>query len=294
MKRLIVMSVAVVAGLLWSASPAAAADLECNGTYSGTFDDVVVPENGVCNLNSSTVTDDVKVKRNGYFEAHDTSVADNVRGKRAQTIYMVDSNVGGDVKAKKTAQVLLFSMTIDGDVKIKRATDKVNVCGVRIVDGDLKVVRSGTDLLIGDPQAVECPGNLIEDGDVEISDNWTDVELVVRGNSVPRGDLTVKGNDGPSDKFVQDNTGGRTLRCKHNEAPFVGTPNAGFNRYKGQCSGTVEPGGGHHGDGEARDCDRRGEHGDDHGYDRHGDGDHGDSGDHGDRDYGDREHRYDD
>ena len=29
---------------LVSASPAAAADLECNGTYSGTFDDVVVPE----------------------------------------------------------------------------------------------------------------------------------------------------------------------------------------------------------------------------------------------------------
>ena len=218
----------------------------------------------------------MKVKRNGYFEAHDTSVADNVRGKRAQTIYMVDSNVGGDVKAKKTAQVLLFSMTIDGDVKIKRATDKVNVCGVRIVDGDLKVVRSGTDLLIGDPQAVECPGNLIENGDVEISDNWTDVELVVRGNSVPRGDLTVEGERRSLGQVRPGQHGWPDARCKHNEAPFIGTPNSGFNRYKGQCSRPVEPGGGHHGDGEARDCDRRGEHGDDRGYDRHGDGDHGD------------------
>jgi hypothetical protein len=280
MKRFVVVSVAMLAGLLWSASPAAAADLECNGTFSGTFDDVVVPENGVCFLNSSTVTDDIKVKRNGYLEARDTSVADNVRGKKAQTIYMVDSNVGGDVKAKKTAQVFLFSMTIDGDVRVKHAKDKVNICGVRIVDGDLKVARSGTDLLIGDPQAVDCPGNLIENGDVEVSDNWTDVELVVRGNGIPRGDVTVDENEGPSDKFVQDNTGGKTLRCKHNEQPFVGTPNSGFKRYKGQCSGTVQVGGEHHGDDDGDhhrgDCDRR----EDDGY-----GDHGDDP----RSYGDRE-----
>src|SRR5258705_13823330 len=108
MKRFFVMSVAVLAALLWSASPAAAADLECNGTYSGTFDDVVVPKDGVCNLNASTVNGGVKVKRNGYFEAHGTSVADDVRGKKAQTIFMVDSTVGGDIKSKKTAQVFLF------------------------------------------------------------------------------------------------------------------------------------------------------------------------------------------
>jgi hypothetical protein len=285
MKRLFVMSVAVLAGLLWSASPAAAADLDCNGTYSGTFDDVVVPEDGVCVLNSSTVTDDVKVKRNGYFEARNTSVADNVRGKRAQTIYMVDSTVGGDVKAKKTAQVLLFSMTVDGDVKVKRANDKVNICGVRITDGDLKVVRSGPDILVGDPLAVDCPGNSIENGDVDVSYNWTDVELVVRGNGIPRGNLTVSRNQGPSEKFVQDNTGGHKLRCKGNEQPFVGTPNTGFQGYKGQCSSTTGQQGGdgdghHHGDCDRRGHEHRGDHSDDH--------------EDGDRHYGDRRELDDD
>ena len=190
----------------------------------GTFDDVVVPEDGVCILNSSEVTDDVKVKRNGYFEAHGTSVGDDVRGKRAQTIFMVDSTVGGGIKAKKTAQVFLFGMTVDGDVKVKRASDKVNVCGVNVVNGDLSVIRSGTDILVGDPLAVDCPGNLVQNGDVDVSDNYTDVELVVRGNGIPRGDLTVDDNSGPSDKFVQSNTGGRRSAARATASRSWGCP----------------------------------------------------------------------
>ena len=242
MKRFFVMSALVLGGLLWSASPAAAADLECNGTYTSVvIDDVVVPENGVCTLNNSEVRDDVKVKRNAYFEARNTTVGDDVRAKRAQTVFLVDATVGGDVKAKRTAQVFLFSTTVQGDVKVKRASDKVNICDVTIFDGDLKVTRSGTDLLIGDPQAVDCSGNLIKNGDVEVSDNWTDVELVVRGNNIPRGDLTVEENEGPSDKLVQDNAGGRTLSCKDNEPPFVGTPNTGFKRSRASAPDATPP-----------------------------------------------------
>ena len=38
MKKVLLPSVALLVGLLASASPAAASNLECNGTFSGTFD----------------------------------------------------------------------------------------------------------------------------------------------------------------------------------------------------------------------------------------------------------------
>ena len=36
------------------------------------------------------------------------------------------------------------------------------------------------------------------------------------------GSMYVLDNDGPSDKSVEGNTGGRSLVCKGNDAPFVG------------------------------------------------------------------------
>ena len=47
--------------------------------------------------------------------------------------------------------------------------------------------------------------------------------------------MYVLDNAGPSDKFVQNNTGGKTLRCTGNQAPFVGAPNPGWQQYQGQC-----------------------------------------------------------
>ncbi len=100
----------------------------------------------------------------------------------------------------------------------------VQVCGTTIERGDLDIERSGTDLLVGDPQAVDCAGNTVSQGDVEIERNFTDVEFVVRGNTIA-GDLQVNRNTGPVEKFVEDNVGGDELECERNEEPFTASNN---------------------------------------------------------------------
>jgi hypothetical protein len=210
---------------------------ECNGTATGLTikGDLSVPSNATCSLTDSTVRGDVKVRGGGYFQATNTTVRGDVKAKRAQTI-LIDggSTVKGNVEADRTSQIFLFESTVYGGVDVWRADDKVNVCGMT-VQGDINVEHSGRDILIGDPLAVGCAGNLVKRGDISVEDNFTDVELIVRGNTIKRGDLEVKRNGGPSDKFVQDNVGGDLLACKGNSPLFTASGNTGWHKKTGQC-----------------------------------------------------------
>jgi hypothetical protein len=209
----------------------------CNGAYAAVTinSDVVVPPNGVCALNGSTVNGSVEVLKNAYFESVITTVKEDVEGHRAQTIYVHDnSSVGGDLVSSRTAQMFVFDSTIGGGIGVDRSTDKVNVCGNTVNGAGIGVVRSGRDILVGDPD-VGCGGNTVSKGNVLIAHSNTDVELVVRGNSVPNGSMFVLDNKGPSDKFVQANNGGETLKCKGNESPFVGGPNGTWQSKQRQC-----------------------------------------------------------
>ena len=69
-----------------------------------------------------------------------------------------------------------------------------------------------------------------------LEDNSTDVELVVRGNTVRRGDLVLRRNGGPSAKTVQGNTGRARLLCSGNAAPFAAVANTGWATALGQCA----------------------------------------------------------
>jgi hypothetical protein len=235
MKSLVVLSIAVLS-VLAATSTAGAADYTCNGTLTGvTLKTVVVPNNGACTLVGSTVKGDVKVLANAYFEANATSIQGNVKGDQALTIYLHDgSTVGKSVKANKTAQVFLYDGSVHGSVQVQSYTGsgQVQVCGMT-VDGNVKVQKTGTDILVGDVAAA-CGGNTI-DGNVDVTNNVTDVELVVSDNTI-NGKLTVSKNTGLADKLVQLNTGGKKLMCLSNAAPFVGSPNSGFEDADGQCS----------------------------------------------------------
>lgn len=213
---------------------------ECNGTLTGQTipDDLVVPDNGTCTIVNSTVGDDVKVGKNAYFQATGSQIAGHVEGNRSQTIFVdTGSTVGDGVEANRTAQLFVFNSTVTGEVEAWRSTDKVQLCG-NTIDGLVHIHRSGTDILVGDPLAQDCAGNTILGGnDVKVHDNFTDVELVVRGNTLQGGDLEVEDNSGPAEKFVQNNTGnGGDLECSGNEDPFTGTPNSGFANAEGQCA----------------------------------------------------------
>jgi hypothetical protein len=212
----------------------------CNGTLTGQTipGDLIVPEDGACTLVSSSVGDDVRIGRNAYFEASGSQIADGVEGNHAQTIYLHSGTTAGDVEANRTAQVFIFDSTVNGSVEAWRSSQAVQICGDTI-DGRVAVHDSGTDILIGDPQAVGCAGNTIKNGhSMRVEENTNDGpggEFVVRGNTFDGGDLRVSENSGPFPKFVQDNTGGDDLVCFGNEEPFTASGNT-FASKHGQCS----------------------------------------------------------
>jgi hypothetical protein len=98
------------------------------------------------------------------------------------------------------------------------------------------VFRSSRDILIGDPLAEHCAGNSVTRGSISVSQNSTDVEFVIRGNTVQSGSLYVVDNGGSSSKLVQNNKSGRRLTCTGNSGSFLGTSNRGFQSYTGQCA----------------------------------------------------------
>ncbi len=237
MRKLFVFAAAALT-LLAISSPAAASSTTCNGTFTGaTFtDDIVVPEDGSCTIIDSTVGDDVLVGKNAYFESKNSQIGDDVEANNSLTIFIdAGTTVGGRVEANRTAKVFIFNSTIDGRIEIWRTTEKVNICGNQ-VGGRVQVQKSGTDILIGDPQAIGCAGNTVADGDVKVHGNFTDVEFVIRGNTVKEGGMEVFNNRGPVEKFVQDNVGDDELDCFGNEEPFTSSGNTGFEEQEGQCA----------------------------------------------------------
>jgi hypothetical protein len=212
--------------------------VQCNGTFTGVTirSDVVVPPNKSCTLINSTVKGGVEVQKNAFFQASNTTITEDVEGDQALTVFINQgSRVGGNVVTNRTAQVFVFDSTVGGGIGVAYSTDRVNICGNTVNGAGIGVVRSGRDIIVGDPLTVDCAGNSVPRGSVLIAQNNTDVELVVRGNSIPNGNLYVLDNKGPSDKFVQSNTGGKTIKCTGNDAPFVGAPNPGWQNYQGQC-----------------------------------------------------------
>jgi hypothetical protein len=211
----------------------------CKRSVTGTTlqRDLIVPAGGVCVLTRVTVRGDVTVRAGGFLQATRTTVRGDARGRRAQTLFFDGgSKVYGNVVGDRTDQVFLFGSSVEGRIDVRRASGKVNVCG-NSVRGDIRISkRSGPDILVGDPLAVGCPGNVVKRGDILLEDNSTDVELVVRGNTLKRGDLELRRNGGPSAKFVQDNKGKGRLVCSGNAAPFATSGNTGWAQLLGQCA----------------------------------------------------------
>jgi hypothetical protein len=243
MRRLLLLVGAIAVVALWTAPTAAAhgsssrSTFNCDGVFTGeTLRNVVVPRDGSCTLIDSTVDGSVKVRTNGFFQASNTDIDGSVRGYDALTIFLDQgSTVGGSVRAYDTFQVFLFDIAVDDHVVVHGSDDRVHICGNTIDDGDIRVSDSGRDILIGDPKAVDCAGNTLNDGEIHAEDNFTDVEFVIRGNTIDD-DLHVFDNDGPSDKFVEDNVGGDELSCYRNDEPFSASGNTGWDDKRGQCS----------------------------------------------------------
>jgi hypothetical protein len=243
MKKLLVLG-SVLCGVLVMASPAAAHNwgsskpsLTCTSIVTNvSVRSVNVPAGASCTLVDSIVRDDVRVREGSYFQATNTDIGGSVRSRDSQTVFVeAGSGVGDSIVTQNTAQVFVFGSFIGDEIDVYGASDITNICGNR-VRWDIEVTASQQDILVGDPLAVDCAGNRVLKGDIEVERNNTDVELVVAGNRIVQGDLEVLRNRGTSDKRVSDNRGGDEIECHQNDAPFVALNNTDFNDADGQCA----------------------------------------------------------
>jgi hypothetical protein len=248
MKFLGLVAVCVTA-LLAIASPASArAEFRCDGVFKGkAYRDVVVPRGAACALVDSTVAGDVRALKNSYFQATNTAVRGDIEGDEAQTIFIEAGSRAASIEAVRTAQFFVFNSTVLEDIEPERTKEVVQICGNTVRRGNIEVRRTGpqngngtaphpgADILIGDPLAQGCRGNLVKRGDIKVTRNFTDIEFVIRGNGIKKGDLQVLKNTGPVQKLIDANIGGDRLVCRENTL-LVTTANARWNRELGQCA----------------------------------------------------------
>jgi hypothetical protein len=239
-KVLSAFAVVALVSLSTVATAGAAASQTCNGTFTGaTFDSIVVPNDAVCILVDSQVNGNVTVRRHAYFEANNTDVTGRVISLAADTVFLHDgATVGGSVDALLTDNVFLFDSSVGGSANVlgtpASRAGRVNVCGMEVA-GDINVLFSGTDILVGDPLTVGCAGNSARNA--TIAANFVDVELIVRGNTIQRR-LEVSLNTGPAEKRVELNMStspNSRLDCRLNQAPFAAAANL-FAQREGQCA----------------------------------------------------------
>ena len=208
-KALIVALALAGALLIGVGSAQTAADLSCNGAFTGmTYNNVVVPENGNCTLDHTRVLGNVTVKKNArlLFEAltGDSTVHGNVSANACQEVNLETPGgsfrvvVGGDLTivgctsgfdgARGTQGMSPPTMTIGGNVK---CDDNVDECAF-----DYNAVGKNLD----------CSGNF---------------GCTLQSDAVG-GDVTVKNNDGAGGSLFNDAIGG-DLKCAGNTPPAFAT-----------------------------------------------------------------------
>ncbi len=225
-----VAAVAAVAAALVVAPVASASDTRCTGNLTGTFDNVVVPENATCVLVDSLVMGNVKALSNSRLFADSNDIRGNVEGDKADLVEVYD-------RPEEPAPSI-----VGGNIQAKEGNEGVLVCGTELPSGNIQVEKfSGPDtfVLIGDDS--HCGpfggGNVLAKGSIKVEENTIGVfvrdALGIDDNRVGQ-NLQVFKNRGPGNKTVNRNTGGGDLQCSQNSPPFNGSGNT-FPNEEGQC-----------------------------------------------------------
>ena len=193
----------------------------------------------------STVAGNVRALKNSYFQATHTAVRGDIEAKGSQTLFVEAGSRAASIEADRAVQFFVFNSTVLEDIEPERTREVVQICGNTVRRGNIEVRRSGpanglsqhpgTDILIGDPLADGCRGNLVKRGDINVTRNFADIEFVIRGNTIKRGDLEVMKNTGPVQKVIDGNVGGERLVCRENRFA-VASANSRWNRELGQCA----------------------------------------------------------
>jgi hypothetical protein len=103
MKRLVIAVVTVLGCVGLLASPAAAkTTTECNGTLSGTYDRILVPDGATCTLDGATVTGNVTAGAGSSLFTSNATIGGNVMTRDSLTVQIIRTDVGHNIMVTGT------------------------------------------------------------------------------------------------------------------------------------------------------------------------------------------------
>ena len=234
MRNAILTTLVVLVVMLVGAPPAVADDTRCTGFLTGTFQNLIVPENETCILHSSLVLGNLKALPNSRLFADSDEIRGNVEGDKADLVEVYDNPATPG------------RSLVGGNIQAHEGNEGVLVCGTELPRGNIQVQKfAGPDtfVLIGDDGHCRARqdfggGNILTKGNIKVEENTVGVfigdALGIDDNRVGQ-NLQVVKNRGPGSKTVNRNTGPGNLQCFENLPPFNGSGNT-FPREEGQCN----------------------------------------------------------
>jgi hypothetical protein len=91
MRNAVLTTLVALVVMLVGAPPAVADDTRCIGFLTGTFHNIVVPENETCILHSSLVLGNLKALPNSRLFADSDEIRGNVEGDKADLVEVYDN-----------------------------------------------------------------------------------------------------------------------------------------------------------------------------------------------------------
>jgi hypothetical protein len=205
-RALLVMLIALTAGLM-AAPSAPAADTTCAGTLPpGVYDNLVVPKGGGCTLSDSLVRGNVKVRKGGVFLSLNNEIVGNVQGEKDSVIELTQTRVGGNVESSSGNHLFLAPGAPGNEIEgnVKGAKTPVSILGGQSIGGNVSVSEAiGFTLVDSDIDGavevtkvsfVSLSGPRVGAG-VQLKEG--DGQVQICGLHVERGNLVVEKFEGP-------------------------------------------------------------------------------------------------
>ena len=232
---------------MFGAGVASAASVNCTGTLTGTFDNIIVPAGAECDLGAATVNGSINVRAGALlFIYGPATVKGSVSGTGSAAIIIYNASVTPTASINKNAPVSGKSEVVAGNNVLGNLNitnnNTAQICGA-FIGGNVFITGTyGTEVAFGGSEpGAACSqnggGNVIG-GTVSIQNNNT--TFFRDADNVVGRTMTVSGNQGSANKNVLNNSVAGTLSCFNNAAPF----NAGGNSATtstGQCANKEQP-----------------------------------------------------
>jgi hypothetical protein len=187
-------------------------DFYCRGTFTGTFENVIVAEGATCTLTSATVSGNILAKDGSRLYVYETTTAGNIDGVESAILHVRAGRVDGSIQVQDGVSPGKVGVKVSG--------------GTLLTQGNITVQKMQTgSILITDAR--------LPKGNILLQENTVSSRLSLLRNTVAQ-NLQVFVNGGAGAKAVTNNHVGQTLSCKENQLPFIGRPNTAGD-VEGQC-----------------------------------------------------------